>query len=295
MKEMQRTYPPGSEWTYIKIYAGNKTVEKILVEDILIIISKIKRNHLIDKWFFIRYADPDFHLRIRFRLKDRQSTGQIIEIVNDRLSKLIKSGLVWKIQLDTYNRELERYGNKLIEEAESIFFADSECILSILKKLNNNEEYRWMIALKLIDNLLSDFSLDLEKKQTLLEQLCKSFKAEFRFNEYNAKQFNGKFRDNKQIIESILNNKMDEVDFIRLCESIKKRSKRLKPVIIQLTNKIESNNEEKQLESLLSSYIHMMMNRLFMTKSRIHELVLYDFMRRYYTSELVKQKYSKHQ
>jgi len=290
MKKTQRTYLPYSEWTYIKIYAGNKTIEKILVEDIPVIINRIKKKYLIDKWFFIRYADPDFHVRIRFYSKNGQNTGQIIRVVNDRLYKWIKSGIVWKIQLDTYNRELERYGSELIEEVESIFFFDSECILSILKKLGDNEIYRWMIALKLIDTLLSDFLFDTEKKQKLLDMLSKSFKIEFGYNEFNSKQFNRKFRENKKIVESVLNNNIIEDDFNKLCKPIKNRSKALRSVVEQLYCKTEKLKVSETVVSLLSSCTHMMMNRLFMSKNRMHELVLYDFLRRYYTSENVKAK-----
>ena len=290
MKEIQRKYLPGSEWTYIKIYAGNKTVEKILIEYIPIIISKIKKCSLIEKWFFIRYNDPDFHLRMRFLSKDKENSVPIIGLISNRLLKLVKCDLVWKIQLDTYNRELERYKDGLIEDAESFFFVDSECILSILKLIGNNENYRWMIALKLIDVLLSDFLFDTKKKQKLLEQLSKSFKAEFGFNEFNAKQFNSKFRDNKKIIESVLNNNITEENFIKLYKPVIKRSKDLKPIVKQLYSKTEKSKESDVIDSLLSSYIHMTMNRLFMTKNRMHELILYDFLRRYYTSENAKAK-----
>lgn len=81
------------------------------------------------------------------------------------LSKSSYSHLIWKIQIDTYNRELERYDWNLIEEAESFFFVDSECVLSIIDKIERNENYRWMIALKLIDELLSDFRLNLGEKK----------------------------------------------------------------------------------------------------------------------------------
>ena len=277
MKEIQRKYPPGSEWTYVKIYAGNKTIEEILAKDITAVTKKIKQYSLIDKWFFIRYSDPEFHLRIRYLSKDKQNSGQVIGLINDRLMKLVKCGLVWKIQLDTYNRELERYRKELMEDSESIFFADSECILSILKMLGNKENYRWMIALKLIDVFLSDFLFDMEKKQRLLEMLCKSFKAEFGFNEFNAKQFNVKFRENKKVIESVLNNVITEEDFIKLYKPVRKRSKDLAPIIKQLYSKTEKWKEPEDIDLLLSSYIHMMMNRLFMTKNRMHELILYDF------------------
>ena len=293
MKKIQRKYLPGSEWIYIKIYAGNKTIERILNEDISIIINKLKKKSLLEKWFFVRYSDPDFHLRVRFLSKDKRNSGQIIEIINNRLIKLVNCELIWKIQIDTYNRELERYKFELIEDAESIFFTDSECILSILKKTRNNENYRWMIALKLIDVFLSDFLFDTEKKQKLFVSLSKSFKDEFGFNEFNAKQFNSKFRENKNTIESVLNNNIIEKDFINLCKPINKRSKELKSIIKKLNCKIESSKESEVIDSLLPSYIHMMMNRLFINKNRMHELILYDFLRRYYTSENIKAKNTK--
>jgi thiopeptide-type bacteriocin biosynthesis protein len=182
------------------------------------------------------------------------------------------------MQLDTYNRELERYGRHLIEEAESVFFADSECIVSIIKKLNGNDNYRWMIALKLINELLSDFGLNLEEKQKLMENVSKSFKTEFGFNEFNSKQFNSKFRDNKKTVESVLNDAIQEKDFISLFQPIQKRSKKLISVIEQIKSK---SKKENQVNDLLKSYLHMMLNRLFRSKNRQHEMILYDFMFRY--------------
>lgn len=37
----------------------------------------------------------------------------------------------------------------------------------------------------------------------------------------------------------------------------------------------------------------MTLNWLFRSKNRMHELILYDFMFRYYTSEIAKEKYNK--
>lgn len=194
------------------------------------------------------------------------------------------------MQLDTYSRELERYGEHLIEEAESVFCTDSECILSILKDLNGNENYRWMIALKLINALLSDFGLAMEGKHKLMETVSKAYKSEFGFTEFNAKQFNTKFRENKKTVESVLNNGFNEQAFISLFQPIRKRSKQLKLIAEQI--KIKSTKEHR-VNELLKSYLHMMFNRLFRSHNRLYELILYDFMFRYYTSEIAKEKFNK--
>lgn len=287
MKSIQRTFIPGSKWVYIKLYLGNNTADKVLTQHVSYIVNELKKKQIIEKWFFIRYTDPDFHLRIRFLVHNESSIGDILNLFYKRLSPLVKDNLIWKIQLDTYNRELERYGNELIELAESVFHYDSECILSILKKVNN-ETYRWMIALRMIDNLLSDFSFDINEKKDVMDKISNSFKIEFGFNQYNTKQFNTKYRDNKKNIEDVLNDTIKDTKFKVLYLPIQMKSKNIKPIIKKLNN-----TKKIEIDKLISSYIHMMLNRLFQSKNRVHELVLYDFMKRYYTSKLAKLKYSK--
>ncbi|MDR0863466.1 MAG: thiopeptide-type bacteriocin biosynthesis protein [Candidatus Symbiothrix sp.] len=290
MNKIHRTFMPGSQWVYIKLYTGEKTADDLLIKVISPVIKQLQKAQYIEKWFFIRYADPDFHLRIRLLIYNSQHIGEIIHLLYQKLGKWNQDRLLWKVQLDTYNRELERYNKHLIEEAESVFYADSECILSIIKNLNGNANYRWMIALKLINELLSDFSLNIEEKQKLVENVSKSYKTEFGFNDYNSKQFNTKFRENKKIVESVLNNVFNEQEFISLVQPIKKRTKQLIPVFEQI--KIKS-RKGSNVNELLKSYLHMTLNRLFCSNNRQHELILYDFMFRYYASEIAKEKYNK--
>lgn len=291
---IQRRFIPGSEWVYIKLYTGNKTADEILIRGIYFIIRILEKRGLIRRWFFIRYTDPDFHLRIRLLTTNNDCIGDVIHAFYDKLNYWVKSDLIWKVQLDTYNRELERYGGPLIEEAELFFYVDSECALSIMKKIETlkNENYRWMIALKMIDELFVDFSLDIMARKQIMDQLSNSFKTEFGFNEYNSKQFNSKYRENKNTIESILKNTINDKNFISLCLPVKHRSKRMVPVVGQLQIKLKKQNNKIALNALLISYIHMMINRLFRSKNRMHELILYDFMSRYYTSEIARRKYN---
>lgn len=292
MKMIQRTFVPGSKWLYIKLYTGNRTADKILIRDISRIISKLEKRSIIDKWFFIRYSDPDFHLRIRVLLKDELYFGEAVSLFYTQLNHHIKDNFIWKVQLDTYNRELERYNYLFIEDAETIFNLDSECILSILKKISitSNENYRWMISLQVIDSFLSDFALDILEKQQLMEKLSNSFKTEFGFNKYNAKQFNTKFRENKKAVESVLKNTITDENFIALQSPIKRRSKRLIPIIEELKSKKEKQQNNITINALLTSYIHMSLNRLFRSNNRLHELIIYDFMYRYYNSEIARAK-----
>ena len=60
-----RSYPPGSEWLYLKLYAGPSTVDRILCA-LRPLTESPHALEAADRWFFIRYADPHWHLRLRF-------------------------------------------------------------------------------------------------------------------------------------------------------------------------------------------------------------------------------------
>lgn len=291
MRTIQRTYLPGSQWVYFKIYTGKRTADELLFKYILPMIKGLKEETVIKKWFFIRYSDPDFHLRLRLLVIDVSHVGIVISMFYSKFISCYLNGLIWKVQLDTYDREVERYGKDLIEEAESIFCIDSECIIDIIKRLKNHENYRWMVALKLIDSLLSAFSFDIFLKQQIMSDLSDSFKKEFGFDKHNSKQFNSKYRDNKQIVELVLNGDISDTSFLKLLVFVKKRSKPLSLLAKRIIAKLEHTHRDVDVYSLIKSYIHMMLNRLFLDKNRIHELVIYDFMNRYYKSQIARDKY----
>jgi len=58
------------------------------------------------RWFFIRYADPDSHLRLRFAGDPARLAGSLLPALERALSPLIASGAIRKVMLDTYAREL---------------------------------------------------------------------------------------------------------------------------------------------------------------------------------------------
>ena len=61
-----RTFAPGSEWLYAKLYTGSATVDQLLREVVSPLIAKVLRSGAADQWFFTRYCDPDWHVRLRF-------------------------------------------------------------------------------------------------------------------------------------------------------------------------------------------------------------------------------------
>ena len=288
-----RTFIPGSEWIYFKIYTGTKTADAILKNELYNYVNEMLKNGIADRWFFIRYSDPDFHIRLRLHLNETRDFNYIFNRFFESFQPIIDAGLAWNIQCDTYNRELERYGNNSISLVEELFFTDSEFTIKLLHQLNNenSEQQRWKLALILIDSLLSAFSFELSQRKELLSTMSESFKNEFGFTQHSAtKQLNDKYRNYRKEIESTM---LCENEVSEMINTIKNRRQAISSTAEKIIAMEKSGELEMPLNSLLTSIIHMTMNRWFRSKNRLHELVIYDFLGRYYTSEMAKQKYAK--
>jgi thiopeptide-type bacteriocin biosynthesis protein len=291
-KEIQRNFIIGDEWNYFKIYTGFKTADAILTDCIYPLSHSLVVNKMIDKWFFIRYSDPKFHLRIRFHVCDPNHAPAVMMNFNQIVKKYLNSSLVWKVQADTYNRELERYGMDTMELSEALFWHDSEMICKVIAfdKVKQDENLRWLLGLKMMDILLNDFGFSLSEKYNFLDTLQDNFGKEFGINAESRRQFGQKYRNEKTKIEKILDkNAEQDEEYLSSFKPIFEKSEASKLVIEAIRNKITASSNPS-LNDLLSSYIHMTLNRLFRTQQRTHELVLYDYLFRYYTSLQAREK-----
>lgn len=281
MKKIQRKYYPGDEWLYIKIYCGIKTSENILLDYIYPLARDLKKAGIISKWFFIRYSDPDFHLRVRFLLIDINQTGTVINWLSQKCRKLIQSHYVHDISIATYVREIERYGGNLMEHTETLFYQNSECVCSVLKAIRQSDvNYRWMLAFKLTDDFFNILGIDLNAKIKLGDTLDQSYKREFGFTMYNSKQLNIIYRQHRKTICDILEHKIENEIYLKASTIIEKTNQQGKEVLRLIDTK----------DINISSMLHMMMNRMFASQNRLYELLIYNFLNRYYKSALAQRK-----
>jgi hypothetical protein len=105
-----RILPPGREWLYAKLYGGTGALDGMLTKAVHPLVEKLTDLGRIFRWFFIRYSDPHDHLRIRFNGAPERLAQEVSPLVFDTFNPLVSSGELWKIEFDTYQREIERYG-----------------------------------------------------------------------------------------------------------------------------------------------------------------------------------------
>lgn len=290
---VQKHFSLGSEWVYYKFYCGYKNADRLLTEILKPLTIQLNKEGLIHKWFFIRYTDPDMHLRVRFKLTHSNGLGQVIKLVNEYIHPFLNWGLIWKIQTDTYEREIQRYGANSIGLCENLFHLDSVCTVNMLDLIEGDEGeiIRWKFGIRAIDEFLDNFGYTLEKRERLMEMLKIGFGREFGMNRELKKQLDKEFRQQRSEIENILNHESDSksemLPLFNLLQERRANSKQAIEAILLLNEKEEL---QVPLDELLSSFIHMMLNRLFKSNQRMHEMIIYDFLFRHYKSAIAQRK-----
>lgn len=263
---IKRIFPPGSEWVYSKVYCGAFVSDNIL-KKLGAISEELLEKQLIDQFFFIRYNDPHYHIRFRMHLVSSSSISayaQVVAMIHQILAPYVESRQVWKIQMDTYTRELERYGETFISLSERLFFADSRIILSLLTQESfiEDDEVRLWMALQNLDNWLDMYHLELKDKISFTQELTKTFADEF--EKPIRIRFDNHYRLKKEQISSFLSQSPINTRF--LDERRLLFSKEMLPI------------------SNLASYIHMSMNRWFKVNQRMMEYAVYMYANKYYKS-----------
>ncbi|RYE55785.1 MAG: hypothetical protein EOP48_09430, partial [Sphingobacteriales bacterium] len=293
IKEVKRIFHPNSQWQYFKVYCGRMTAEKILRNTILPFVEDGLEKGLFDYFFFLRYGDDSGHLRIRFYNADASKQPDLQTSFLNCLRPLLEAGYIDKVIIDTYKRELERYTPELIDEAEQLFYSDSLAVLKLLRLLSEvveSDQYRMLFALRGIDMFLGDFGYGPDQKLQFSRSLQKSFFAEFGGHPQLTRQLNSKYRSYQSRIFSHLNPGDDTENGIdEAVEILRQRSAMNTPICETITRTLGI-EDEGQLSSLLNSYIHMFVNRIFIVQQRKYELVIYHFLERYYTSLQAIQK-----
>src|SRR5690606_12134070 len=106
--------------------------------------------------------------------------NKLFLFIRETFQKYITNNLIKKIDISTYDREIERYDYLGIDFTEIYFGKESQMIILLLSKLDEiNVKERWLMGIVYIDKLLEKFSYSLEEKTELLFHLSSQFNREF--------------------------------------------------------------------------------------------------------------------
>jgi thiopeptide-type bacteriocin biosynthesis protein len=290
----QRSFRPGSEWLYAKVYSGKAMVNAVLTEVVAPIVEQTVREGAVDAWHFVRYEDPEWHVRVRFHGEPQRLLADVLPSLSAAVGPVCARGLAWRFQVDSYEREIERYGGPDgIVASEALFFADSEAVLGIVPLLYGDEgkDVAWRVALRGMDQLLDDLGFTLGEKLAIVTRCREGFLKEHTNGGELERQIGARFRRERLALEALLDRSADaESPFAEALACLRQRSQRVQAAVAALTAAEDAGRLTQSRSQLAASYLHMHANRMFASAARAQELVLYDFLERLYQGQQARTR-----
>jgi thiopeptide-type bacteriocin biosynthesis protein len=257
---------PGAECLYLKLYASARDSDELL--------RRLDMPPL--RFFFVRQSDPDPHLRLRWFGEPARLLGEALPTLMRQCHQLEQAGLVWKVQVDTYERETERYGGVHgIAFAEELFCLDSEATLHFLQR-NSDGDAMWQFALASTNALLGGLGLALPERLELVQNQREALARE----QGNAAEFerhtSETYRQRRSEIERALS-AADDAALQVLAASVP-----------PLAARWRAHLGAPLQPSLTSDLLHMHVNRVMSEAPRLQEAIVCDYLARYYRSSLAR-------
>jgi lantibiotic biosynthesis protein len=285
--ERSRRFEPGSEWLYSNLYGPKSVADGLLTETIAPLRDRLRRAELIDRWFFIRYADPDRHLRVRFHGRPRDLLREVLPALHEAIEPALDQGVLYRVSLDTYEREVERYGGlRGVELMEAAAEADSDAVLEVLRHAMTPAERRWLTVASLAA-LYADSGLTLEVRRQCCADLRRTWS---RGGEGSIEALLGAdARRERARVETAVAS-LDAPGPPPPVQALRARSDRLQVVFAQLGALEEAGELNRPLAEVVCALAHMSVNRLLREGGSHDELRVHDALGRLYASQLARAR-----
>jgi thiopeptide-type bacteriocin biosynthesis protein len=118
---------------FLKIYLPKDRTDSLLTELILPCVDEYVGPDRFSYFFFLRYADPGLHVRVRFFGPSGVARGKLRASLLDRIQAGASSHGASEVKIGRYRPEWKRYGGMVgVRAAERIFAASSRSVLDFL-------------------------------------------------------------------------------------------------------------------------------------------------------------------
>jgi lantibiotic biosynthesis protein len=291
---------PDSEWLFAKLYCSPSHADRLLLELVQPLVKEMTNAETVPGWFFVRYGDPRWHLRLRFHGDPGHLSAHVLPALLERAAPFQRQGILWQLELDAYEPEVERYGGPLgIALAERLFQIDSELCLELLPRFSDDAgaELRWQLAFAGADRLLTRLGFSLAEKKALAEQMRAAREQSWIVDEAYRRQLARKFRSGelRQSLTAILREEDGEANATGsllpadALAAFARFSQRLQPVGEKVRSLDRAGQLTTTIHDLAASFVHMHFNRVLRSCHLEQEAVLCDLLVRTYASQLAKE------
>jgi thiopeptide-type bacteriocin biosynthesis protein len=134
---------PGGPWLCAGLTVPAELQDSVLKELADGPLRKAAERAGVDRWFFVRAADPAGvpELRLRFHGRPASLTTLLLPALHDVGARWRHDGLIREFVLAPYHPETARYGGSAcIDAAEEVFHRDSLLVLELLASMTGDAD-----------------------------------------------------------------------------------------------------------------------------------------------------------
>ncbi len=137
-----------SPWAYVKLYGAANEMDGLVRDVVAALTGALEGAGAIDRWFFLRYRDPDPHVRLRLRAAHGNGAS-LVEPLSAALEPLLAGRALRRYAFDVYLPDAERYGGPAaLGPVEALFHAGSARALAGLGQAGLDSAARNRTALE---------------------------------------------------------------------------------------------------------------------------------------------------
>ncbi len=241
---------PGAQWATLKIYINQRSMPDFIAGELSRLVGEILDERC--KWFFIRYRDPKPHIRLRIHGPSSHLWAITVPSVLNFLNSDATSLRINDVVLEPYVPELHRYGqDDRIDNCEDIFCADSaRALTSVTNFLQDRKVGIETVTLLHLHHLLEWLGVDPNRRIKLLRVMGAGADRSFAASYFAAKK-------------SSMQHHFRTARFAR-----------------------EPRHPQYD-DSVLSSILHMAVNRVSGVLPKKHESAIYNLLMRWYMRSLM--------
>lgn len=259
-----------NNWVYLKIYCHPNAANQIIGQHLLPIVKKLEKE--LDRWFYINYYDPEYHIRFRLNLNSKYVTAAVQQELAP-VYKLEHQGLVKRIEIQSYMPEYERYGVRQIVKAEDVFHRDSEYCVYLLSHIDLfSPEFLYLTILSVhlvYEHLKWDINkrIDFSKNSAVINSNDAKEIANF------FHQSNQLYREHEKALRLYILSNYDKLNATTYAGNYHQR----------ISDYIKALPPGKK-SSIMNDLFHMHLNRLFTSSNRLHEAMVHHWLSKFYKS-----------
>lgn len=291
---IRATFAPGSEWLTVKLYAGAALADRVLLEAAAPAAEALRASGAVTEWFFLRFGDPDWHVRLRLHGDPDRLVREAIPALHDATAAWLADGRLHRVALDTYVREVRRYGgDAAMEPCETLFCADSVAAAAFLASTAGDAglDARWRFAFVGMDRLLADLGFDVAGRRMLMDPVAGMYGAEFHLDSALRQRLRERYREERRSLEELLDGRGDAAAALGSAyDLLRARSEAGREACAALRALSAADALAVPLAEIATSLLHMHANRVLRSANRAQEMVLYRFLEKTYASRLARSR-----